>query len=126
MQLKVILVVAAVMAAFAGYCVYHNYRRKQQLIQKVKKSWGKRPDREYSFAEYDAITHYFQRRQKAEFCVDDITWNDLDMDTIFMLLNHTWSCIGRAVFTICCEHPPFLMRNWRRGTGLGVLPCKSE
>lgn len=107
MQLKVILVVAAVMAAFAGYCVYHNYRRKQQLIQKVKKSWGKRPDREYSFAEYDAITHYFQRRQKAEFCVDDITWNDLDMDTIFMLLNHTWSCIGESCLYNMLRTPSF-------------------
>ena len=28
--------------------------------------------------------------------IDDITWNDLDMDTIFMLLNHTWSCIGES------------------------------
>ncbi|MFQ9150377.1 MAG: hypothetical protein ACLR6B_01290 [Blautia sp.] len=28
--------------------------------------------------------------------IDDITWNDLDMDRIFMLLNHTWSCIGES------------------------------
>ena len=106
-QIKVLLVIAAVMAAFAGYCVYHNYRRKQQLIRKIKKSWGQRPDREYSFAEYDAISHYFQRRHKDQYWVDDITWNDLDMDTIFMLLNHTWSCIGESCLYDMLRTPSF-------------------
>lgn len=54
-------------------------------------------NREYSMEEFDAISHYYVHRKKEGLpVIDDITWNDLDMDRIFMLLNHTWSCIGES------------------------------
>lgn len=106
-QVKIVLLVAAALLAFIGYCIYHNYRRKQNLMRRIQKTWGKRPDREYSAAEFNAISHYFQRCEKKGFYVDDITWNDLDMDTIFMLLNHTWSSVGESYLYSMLRTPVF-------------------
>ena len=95
-QITVIVLVLAGFLAFAGVCMYHNIRQKNIRRARIKASYGKRPDREYEYAEFEAISHYFKLRKKDGFQVDDTTWNDLDMDTIFMLLNHTWSCIGES------------------------------
>lgn len=95
-RVKVVVVVILALAAFVGFCVYQNMKRKQQLIRRIKRSWGQRPVREYSHAEFGAISHYYLLKEKTSGGIDDITWNDLDMDTVFMLLNHTWSCVGES------------------------------
>lgn len=69
-------------------------RRKEEIRKKIRLDWGKRPEREYSYEEFDRIPHYFKQMKNGEFVIDDITWNDLDMDTIFMLLNTTKSSVG--------------------------------
>ena len=93
--------------AFVCYCIYHNRKQKRELEAKIRQLWGKRPEREYSYEEFDAISHYFQYRKKDGYCIDDITWNDLDMDTIFMLLNHTYSCIGESCLYAQLRIPSF-------------------
>lgn len=105
--LKIILVIVGIFVLFVLFCVYHNQQRKKDLLRKIKRSWGKRPEREYSAAEFNAISHYFQRTKKDVFCIDDITWNDLDMDTIFMLLNHTWSSVGESYLYAMLRTPSF-------------------
>lgn len=95
------------LAVFAGFCIHQNRQRKLRLMGKIRRTWGERPVREYSGAEFDAIGRYFVRKKKDGFCIDDITWNDLDMDTVFMLLNHTWSCIGESYLYAMLRTPSF-------------------
>lgn len=61
----------------------------------LQKKYGSFPEREYKSDELESIPRLFEHeRENAEFVIDDITWNDLDMDHIFMLLNHTQSSSG--------------------------------
>lgn len=55
------------------------------------------PEREYSPDDLERISHYFRRKESAGFCIDDITWNDLDMDRVFMQMNQTVSSPGEDV-----------------------------
>ncbi len=107
MEWKVAALVAVCFLIFAGYCYYRNHKWNMQLQRKIKRTWGTRPAREYSVPEFDAISHHFLRKEHSGFSVDDTTWNDLDMDTIFMLLNHTWSCVGESYLYSMLRTPSF-------------------
>lgn len=107
MEIKIACVVLVCLAAFAAFCFYHNRQRKAEKMAKIRRTWGTRPDREYTAAEFDAIGRYFERMGREKRHIDDITWNDLDMDTIFMLLNHTWSCIGESYLYSMLRTPVF-------------------
>ena len=45
------------------------------------------PERTYSSEKMEMISHYFRNRGMEGTYIDDITWNDLDMDRIFMMIN---------------------------------------
>ncbi len=65
----------------------------KKLEHKIKSDWGKQTKREYTHNEYSRIKRYFDSK-KGEAAVDDITWNDLNMDEIFMDINNTSSSVG--------------------------------
>ncbi|MEG1992271.1 MAG: hypothetical protein RR056_02715 [Acetivibrio sp.] len=67
---------------------------KKKIEVQLRENWGQVPIQEYSYEKMDSISKYYQSKKEASFDVDDITWNDLDMDRIFMLINHTESSIG--------------------------------
>ena len=87
---------------------YSNQQRKVEQLRKIRRSWGKLPEREYEYSEFEQLTHYFRKTQKeGEFAIDDITWNDLDMDSVFMALNATQSSAGEEYLYKALRMPVF-------------------
>lgn len=68
-------------------------RAKQRYEAKLREQYGKFPDRKYTQEELENIPRFFAHNPGEEY-LDDITWNDLDMDRIFGLMNHTQSSSG--------------------------------
>ncbi len=69
-------------------------RKNQKVfIQKLYKDYGKLPEREYKVERFLRIDSYFKKHPK-EGQIDDITWNDLNMDDVFKRMNHTLSSTG--------------------------------
>ena len=60
---------------------------------KNDKEWGTIQEDRYTAERFAAIREYYLAN-KGEYDVDDITWNDVDMDTIFMMMNNTQSSMG--------------------------------
>lgn len=90
-----ILMIAAAIAVIAGLLILRDKRQQRKwFLAKVHRIWGSVADREYTWEELDSISHYARHHQNGQFMVDDITWNDLGMDQIFMLLNTTVSSCG--------------------------------
>ena len=69
-------------------------RRRALWIEQLRESWGKVPEQEYEEEDLRRIARYYEMCRNGEYSLDDITWNDLDLDEIFMLLNHTHSSVG--------------------------------
>ena len=97
--MEIYLIGCAAIFVFLGVQFYFAQRnRKKAFHERIKHEWGKVPEREYTDAEFDSITHYYRNTiDKSEDSgnrVDDITWNDLDMDEIFMQMNNTYSSAG--------------------------------
>ena len=71
-----------------------NRNVKKEILDRLNKSWGMRNEEKLSDEEFEKIRYYFDKT-KSEYDIDDITWNDLDMNNIYSMMNNTNSYIGR-------------------------------
>src|SRR5699024_4686630 len=84
-------IVAIVIAAFVLSLLYQRQKNRRLLMHRIRREWGQIPERDYDPTEFDCISHYYLNKETDQFQIDDITWNDLDMDRIFAQMNHTRS-----------------------------------
>lgn len=81
--------------------VSESKRRKQKMLQRIKKSWGKTADRDLRPEELEKISHYATDCHMGDIpCsekdyIDDITWNDLSMDLVYKRMNSCFSSVGQ-------------------------------
>lgn len=103
-----ILAITAAIVVLAGLLIWRDKRRQRKwFLAKVHRLWGSVADREYTWEELESISHYAKHHEGERFMVDDITWNDLGMDQIFMLLNTTVSSCGEDVLYRMLRFPEF-------------------
>ena len=70
-------------------------KKKKKFILWLKNHYGELPKQEeYREEEFRKIARYYQAHEKDGFHIDDITWNDLNMDEIFKRMNYTYSAAG--------------------------------
>lgn len=73
---------------------YADYKRdEKRFIQRLYDEYGILPQREYKAEQFENISHYFLKHRQG-FSVDDITWNDLNMDELFKEMNYSYSAAG--------------------------------
>jgi len=84
--------------------VYSVIKNNRDLIRNLKQKYGAVPKAVYDRYTMDRISLYW-RVKSAEntipFAVDDTTWNDLDMDKVFMRINNAASSVGEE--TLYCK-----------------------
>jgi len=103
-----ILIGAVVLGVLIYKLVTAKKNRRLKLLAKVRASFGTLPKREYSDAEMKKIRAYYDAvSSRGGYAVDDITWNDLDMDTVFIAMNHTHSSVGEECLYDLLRHPSF-------------------
>lgn len=98
-QPELLLLLLVLPVALIAWFVTRRQKRRA-LNQKLKDSWGSAarlrrvdPDNLPHIAEYWRLI----AQQQARSLVDDITWNDLDMDALFTRINQCQSNAGEAV-----------------------------
>ncbi len=91
------LVLGIALFLFFG-CVFvkealYAKRKEKQFVDWLYQNYGQLPEREFSQERYSRVGSYFERhRQEGQ--IDDITWNDLNMDAFFRQINYTFSASG--------------------------------
>ena len=102
------LIFAAVMLIFVLALMikgYLDYKREQKdFIRKLYSDYGALPPREYKPEQYANISRYFEKHKEG-FWIDDITWNDLNMDEVFKSLNYTYSAAGEEYLYYALRTP---------------------
>ena len=83
------------------------FTKKRKVIERLKKRWGQLPEREYSQDQLAALKYYYSQHIDKTDDIDDITWNDLDMDSIYMLINSSCSSIGEEYLYSLLRKPYF-------------------
>ena len=105
----ILVIFAVIVLAAAMMIMQENRREKNLFIKKISRSWGRKPDTVYSAEEFESISHYFKNElfDPDAYCVDDITWNDCDMDRIFRTAAATMSSPGDSVLYAWLRKPSF-------------------
>lgn len=104
---KYIIFIIAVGILLVIWAIRSSAAQKRRLLERLTREFGEIPERQYDHDHFQSIPHYFERHKGEEFYIDDITWNDLDMDRIFMLLNNTQSSAGEEYLYKTLRTPSF-------------------
>ena len=79
--------------------VYYNMKSKGKFIKSLNESFVHKP-KDY-LEDFDMTflkNHYEVRKKNESSCesIDELTWNDLDMDTVFKRINYTKTSLGET------------------------------
>lgn len=89
-------ILGGIVAIAIIFMIKSKYDERQlfaKMRRKIGKEWGTLPTTSYTQEKFAAIAEYY-KANPGKHDVDDITWNDVDMDTIFMMMNQTGSSMG--------------------------------
>ncbi len=86
-------IILAIVVMFIIKGIIDEKKADEQLIKALENGWGKDSDREYSDEDRKNISAYYNYT-KEDNDIDNITWNDINMDEIYKKVNHTKSAIG--------------------------------
>lgn len=100
-----LLTAGGILILCAAMIIWDKIRQRKWFLRHLKQSWGTIPDREYTQEELESISHYARRHEREQFMIDDITWNDLQMDEIFIRMNNTLSSCGEDVLYQMLRQP---------------------
>ena len=105
--LSAILTIAGLVLLFVLWIFYENRKIRNNTLERIRRNWGKPSKRQYEAGDLEQISHYFRRKEKEGFVIDDITWNDLDMDRLYKMVNQTVSSPGEDVLYDMMRRPVF-------------------
>ena len=93
------------------FMFYYQKKKREKLIklQKeiIKKQWGKGPKVKAGIKHKDFLHKFLLKDEKKDFLIDDITWQDLNMDTVFYNIDHTMSLPGVQYLYYILRRPKF-------------------
>ncbi len=101
------IIIIGIVLAIVLWSRLTEIKNRKQLKDRLKREWGDTPKEEYTSEKMNSIKTYYQSIKDDRLDVDDITWNDLDMDEIFMEMNNTQSSIGEEYLYALLRKPCF-------------------
>ena len=102
-----ILLVVSTIAIFFAVIFFRRKSERSRLINNIKEKWGRNPLRDSKSNINDNTHCYYTNINKHSLFVDDITWNDLDMDNVFQRINNTCSTVGEEYLYYLLRNPVF-------------------
>ncbi|MBN2318540.1 MAG: hypothetical protein JXR49_05655 [Acidobacteria bacterium] len=110
MNIGVMLLILFALSFLVISSIINTRKAKRRLRERLIQSWGKKPEGKYEPGDLESIAGYFRNHKKAnpeQFFIDDITWQDLDMDDLFIRLNGTETSAGEEVLYRLLRQPVF-------------------
>lgn len=85
-----------------------NERNERKKLRKLlKEEWTSVPEEEFTSEKLASIREFYHSIRDERYDVDDITWNDLDLDELYMQMNNTQSSIGEEYLYALLRKPCF-------------------
>lgn len=91
---------AAIFGVFVLISMLINRGKNEgRALQRLRNQWGKLPDNSPDDFDFKRISVFFREygKKNARYVIDDITWNDLEMDRFYTLINSTCTSMGDEV-----------------------------
>lgn len=94
---KIIIITLCVI--ILAYFIYDMHRQKNNLLKKINDGFGKKPHNYHDDYDMKFLKQYYKVRKENEEkrdSIDELTWNDLDMDFVFKRTNYTSTTFGES------------------------------
>ena len=92
------LILAGAMLLFILFIMGKGYldskHSEKEFIKKLHIEYGAENNREYKSDELNAHISMYYRKHEAGHQIDDITWNDLNLDDVYRKINYSHSAAG--------------------------------
>ena len=108
--MKYVLIALGVVLFFMVEYRIELKRKEKRQREKNRNLWGRLSEKRYTKDQLQMIASYY-RGQDSKFLIDDITWNDLSMDEVFMSLNTTYSSVGEEYLYHTLRTPVFSLEE---------------
>jgi len=106
-------IICTIMILFTIF--FSGYINERKAFERYKKklidNYGKECCKTYKDGALEHIAQYSKIHQ-TQFSIDDITWNDLDMDRVFMQLNYANSSAGEEYLYYMLKNPEIKEKDW--------------
>jgi len=106
-----LIIVAILLLFFFISGIINERKSKKNYINNLIKNYGLQNTREYNVEGFQNISAYF-RHHKTDFSIDDITWNDLNMNEIFRQMNYAKSSAGDEYLYYLLRSPRTTAWDW--------------
>ena len=90
-----------------GWSILNERNEKKKLRKQLKEEWTSVPEEELTSEKLASIREFYHSIRDDRFDMDDITWNDLDMDDFYTMMNNTQSSIGEEYLYALLRKPCF-------------------
>lgn len=105
--MEVIVIILAIIIILIFKMQHDKVSARRKLEHKLNKEWGDVPKEEFSPQKLESMHAYYKAVKREQGDIDDITWNDLDMNQIFYTINNTRSAAGEEVLFSMLHQPEF-------------------
>ncbi len=97
----------ALIMFFIGKGIYDKKRYKLRVRRMLQDDFGTVSEEEYSPEKLKSLRSYYDAVKREDYDIDDITWNDLELDELFMVMNRTVSAMGEEYLYAMLRQPQF-------------------
>lgn len=101
-------------------------KTKRQLRERLRERFGKLPENEMNSLRMESLGAYLKSLPERAQDIDEITWNDLDMDRVFHEMNNTCSAIGEEYLYALLHRPELAEEELLRREALIAAVSESE
>jgi DNA mismatch repair ATPase MutS len=106
-NLQYIFYILIIILGLVLWSTANDRASKRNLIRRLKEEWGNTPEEEYTSEKFESLKAFYESIKDDRLDVDEITWNDLDMDEIYMQMNNTQCSIGEEYLYALLRKPCF-------------------
>ena len=94
-----LIIVAIATVIIICTSISRNFQRKKKLRKVIQDSWGVLPENSFDEYDYKSFSQIYSlaKLNGSEMVIDDITWNDLEMDRFYSLIGSTMTSMGDNV-----------------------------
>lgn len=99
-----LLGVAVIFLIALSLATYDNINKLKYIKKKIIEDYGKEIDLKEVNIKMNSVSSYFRNKNEKNI-IDDITWNDLNMDDILKKINNTQSTAGSEILYDMLRNP---------------------
>ena len=111
------IIFAAVMLLFLILLMMKGYldnkKEEKEFIRKLRIDYGVIAPKQYKPERFESISHYYEKHIP-DSGIDDITWNDLNMDEIYRKMDGTMSAAGEEYLYYLLRTPVYEIKELDR------------